>query len=170
MRSIEWLCAFLADGGFEHALIGGHAVNAHVRPRMTTDVDFCIDATPQELARLERELAAQGFRVTRSHGSEQASGPDFVRFVDDEQTTLEFQTAKTSFQRAVVSRATRVGPLRIATVEDLLVMKAIANRAKDQRDLDELAKLPDLDWSYVVDNARAWGVDGVIDAVRSRKT
>ena len=107
--------------------------------------------------------------MTRIHGADEASGPDFVRYLDDSQTTLEFQTAKTTFQRAVVARALSVGVLRVATPEDLLVMKAIANRPKDQRDLDELAKLPNLDWDYVVDNARVWGVESVIDAARSRR-
>jgi hypothetical protein len=151
-----------------YALIGGHAVNAFIEPRFTADID--ITATVDAARRFGAAALAAGMRIETELGAAQASGPDFVRYVDDAALVIEIQAAKTAFQLAVVARAHDVGGVAIATPEDLLVLKAIANRAKDQRDLDELAKLPDLDWDYVVDNARVWGVDGVIDAVRSRKT
>ena len=81
--------------------------------------------------------------------------------------TLEVQTAKTDFQREVVRRAAVSDDgVRVASPEDLIVLKLIANRPKDQVDLLALAALGDLDWAYVERWADAWGVREVLERLR----
>lgn len=93
------------------------------------------------------------------HGATEPSGPDFLRYVsDDRRVVVEIQTAKTRLQRDTLRRAVRQGDARVATPEDLLVMKLIAFRTKDRADLIALVSLPGLDWPYVEDHAREWGV------------
>jgi hypothetical protein len=60
--------------------------------------------------------------------------------------------------------ASEHGDLRVATAEDLIVLKAIANRAKDQGDLAGLTKLQNLDWAYIDAAAKEWG-EGVVRAI-----
>ena len=67
------------------------------------------------------------------------------------------QVAKTQFQREVIQRASS-GPVRVASPEDLIVMKLIANRPKDRVDLEGLIRLPALDWDHVERWAAEWGV------------
>lgn len=167
MKTVEDLAALLARAGARYALIGGHAVNVLLEPRFTADVDVTIDADPAALARVADVLRAAGFRVERAHGAAQPSGPDFVRFVDDEGTVCELQAAKTALQRAVVARAVDHGGVRVATPEDLIVLKAIANRPKDQVDLLGLVRLPSIDWAYVDGHAHDWGVADVVARVRA---
>jgi hypothetical protein len=97
-----------------------------------------------------------------------ASGPDFVRFVSQgEGVTLEVQTAKTEFQRESLRRAAASGAVpRIATPEDLIVMKLIANCPKDQIDLQGLVQLDGLDWAYVERWAAEWDVSDRLRALR----
>ncbi|MGH7896075.1 MAG: hypothetical protein ACREQL_15490 [Candidatus Binatia bacterium] len=159
----------LARAHVPYAVIGAHAVNVWLEPRFTADVDVAVQATSAEMQRLKQLLAASGYMVTREHGAGQPSGPDFVRFSSaDGSLVLELQTAKTALQREVIRRAAAgaSGP-RIATVEDLIVMKLIANRPKDRADLDGLVRLPAVDWPYVERWAAEWDVVAVLRAVRA---
>jgi hypothetical protein len=155
---IASLARLFERGKIGYALIGGHAVNVWLEPRFTADVDVTVQATPAELARLTELLATGGYAAVRSHGADLPSGPDFVRFASwDGTATLEVQLAKTEFQREVIRRASS-GSVRVATPEDLIVMKLIANRPKDRVDLAGLLRLPALDWDYVERWAGEWGV------------
>jgi hypothetical protein len=143
-----------------YVVIGGHAVNVWLEPRFTADVDVTVQASTGDTDRLKRILAFEGYTVAREHGADLPSGPDFVRFRSrDGLVTLEVQAAKTEFQREAVRRALVVDDsLRVATAEDLIVFKLIANRPKDRLDLHGLIRLPHLDWPHVERWAGEWGV------------
>jgi hypothetical protein len=127
-----------------------------------------VQAGSDEAKRLAELLVRRGYRTTREHGAALPSGPDFVRFVSGDGTvTLEVQTAKTEFQREVLRRAaSRQERPRIATPEDLIVMKLIAYRPKDRIDLLGLIELPALDWGYVERWADEWQVRDRLETLR----
>ena len=162
------IARLLERAAVPYVVIGAHAVNAWVEPRITADIDVTAATDAAGMTRLERTLIAEGWSVGRTHGAEQPSGPDFVRFVSsDGVMTLEIQTAKTDFQREVVRRAAVTDDgVRVASPEDLIVLKLIANRPKDQVDLLALVALTDLDWAYVERWADAWGVRDVLERLR----
>jgi hypothetical protein len=170
MRSIEDVARLLSTARVPYALIGGHAVNVLLEPRFTADIDVTVAADPAVLQRLHDVLLAAGFRLDREHGADAPSGPDFLRYVDDGGTVLELQAAKTALQRSTIARAHEHAGVRVATAEDLVVFKAIANRPKDQIDLLGLLSLPGLDDAYIDAQARDWGVEAVIARVRSLAT
>jgi hypothetical protein len=60
-----------------------------------------------------------------------------------------------------------VESIRAATPEDLVILKLIANRPKDQRDLFELGQLPDIDWSYVEKWAPIWDIEERLKSYRA---
>ncbi len=166
---IAELAAILRAAGLAHALIGGHAVNAWIEPRFTADVDFTVEAAPTKLEAVVKALVDAGYRVTREVGGGQVSGPDFVRFArgaDD--PPLDLQVAKTAYQAEVLRRARPIAAgIAIATVEDLIVLKLIANRPKDLIDLRNLVALADLEWAYIERWAAAWEVVDRLAALRS---
>lgn len=157
---LRYVTGLLAALGEEYAVIGAHAVNCWLEPRMTGDIDVTVGAGRQVLESLRARLLGEGFRVAREHGAEAPSGVDFVRYVSaDGAIVIEIQVAKTELQREVIRRAVRsASGLRVATAEDLIVLKLIADRTKDQADLEGLLALGALDWSYVEKWATAWGV------------
>lgn len=160
------LAALLERAGVAYALIGAHAVNSWLEPRFTADIDVTVQTDAAGLARLGEALAAAGFTLTRQHGADLPSGPDFIRFTsEDPSVSIEVQVAKTDFQREIVRRAFVEEGIRVATPEDLAVMKLIADRPKDQIDLQGLLGLDGLDWSYVERWADEWGVRDRLDAV-----
>ncbi len=55
----------------------------------------------------------------------------------------------------------------MATPEDLIVMKLIADRPKDAVDLLGLVRLPSLDWQYVERWTAAWDVTDRLARVRA---
>ncbi len=169
-HALASLARLLDEIGVPYALIGAHGVNAWLEPRFTADVDLTAASTSEEMGRLRRGLLAAGFRVAREHGAALPSGPDFVRFVaPDGELLLEVQAAKTTFQREVVRRAVASSSgLRVATIEDLIVLKLIADRPKDQGDLDGLARLPGIDWAYVERWAREWEVGARLERLRAQ--
>jgi hypothetical protein len=165
--ALDRVARLLARADVAYAVIGAHAVNAWLEPRLTADLDLTVEAGRDPMARLRRLMHAEGYRVSREHGADLPSGPDFVRFTSaDGALMLELQAAKTEFQRELIRRA--VGRLRIATVEDLIVMKLIANRPKDRADLDGLVRLEGIDWSYVERWAAEWEVVELLRRVRAQ--
>ncbi len=154
-----------------YAVIGGHAVNSWLEPRFTADLDATVASDPAGLERMEEALAAAGWVREHAHGEDQPSGLDFVRYQHpDDPTPLELQTAKTSIQRELLERAAgQAGPgqPRIATPEDLIVLKLIAWRPKDRIDLLGLCALPGLDWDYVRGHARTWEVEDRLESLRT---
>jgi len=158
--------SLLVDAGARAAIIGGHAVNAWVEPRVTNDVDVLIHADPATVERVRAVLVSASFRLTREHGGQQPSGPDFLRFVGPDGSVLELQAAKTEFQRAVIARSSGNPP--VASAEDLLILKLIANRTKDQQDIRNLLTVPALDWRYLEQRALEWGVDTLLAELRKR--
>jgi len=162
------LSRMLEREAIDYALIGGHAVNAWLEPRFTGDVDIVVAAGSDDFDRLKQILADQGFAVTREHGAEQPSGPDFVRFESaSSPLIIEVQAAKTRLQSETIRRAAPGSTgARIATVEDLIVMELIADRRKDQVDLVGLAALPEIDWAYVEHWADEWQISDRLKRIR----
>jgi hypothetical protein len=166
--AIEAVAALLDRARVPYVLIGAHAVNVWIEPRFTADIDVTVQASRDDLARLAASLASNGLATSREHGAELPSGPDFIRFSSvDGDVVVEVQVAKTDFQREVIRRAVDERGLRVATPEDLIVMKLIADRPKDRIDLRGLVALPELDWAYVERWAAEWGVAERIDELRS---
>ncbi|HEX4337891.1 MAG TPA: nucleotidyl transferase AbiEii/AbiGii toxin family protein [Polyangiaceae bacterium] len=167
-EELPLVAELFARAGVDYAVIGGHAVNAWLEPRFTADIDVTVVASDAEMKRLNDVFAAAGFHVSVEHGADQPSGPDFVRLTTgDGSVVVELQVAKTALQFLVVSRArsARSGA-RVATPEDLLILKLIAHRAKDRIDLEGLARIPSIDWSYVEHQSREWDVLDRLEELR----
>lgn len=166
------LSALLGDVADELVLIGGVAVNFWRQPRYTHDVDFNARADPALMALISERLGDAGYRVTRSQASDAPSGPDFLQFKNTESAApliVEFQTAKTDFQELTIARGKRLSadqPFAVATPEDLIVLKLIANRPQDISDCIGLAGLPDLDWDYIDHWCGIWQVEERADGLR----
>lgn len=168
--SLAHVAGLLASLGTSYAVIGAHAVNCWLEPRLTAGIDVTVAADRAQLDELRARLVRERFRVAREYGQDAPSGPDFIRFTSaDSETVIEVQAAKTAFQREVVRRAV-MSPdgLRVATVEDLIVLKLIADRPKDQADIEGLLDLGSVDWSYVEQWAATWGVLDRLQRKRGR--
>ena len=161
---------YFADSNLGYALIGGQAVNCWTVPRVTNDYDFVVLADRDAIETVEALLARLGFQYLRRQDSDEPSGPDFVRMeLPGRAIIVDLQAAKTEFQEAIVARAATTPGLgtRIATPEDLLVLKLIASRSKDNDDAHRLGSIPDLDWKYVESRSMEWQVSDRLARLRA---
>jgi hypothetical protein len=166
LQEHHWL-TFLGEAfrtaGLEHALIGAHAVIAWSLPRATADFDFIVAASRDSIATLRAALESQGLRIHRLQNPSASSGPDFVQLkTADQLLQVDLQTAKTEFQDLIIARAVadeRYG-ISVASPEDIVVLKLLAMRGKDQRDIHVLieARGDTLDWAYIEHWAEVWDV------------
>lgn len=159
----------LGDAGLRGALIGGQAVNCWVEPRITMDIDVTVLSDGDAIRNATRLFQEAGFAVALQQDLGGASGPDFVRL--EHQATavpVDIQVAKTEFEGLIIGRAVRAPGLAvpIATKEDLLVLKLLASRHKDFKDLLDLGKLPDIDWGYVEHWCEVWEVADRLENLR----
>ena len=143
-------------------------VNAWFVPRFTNDVDFLVVPSAQLISRFEEAASALGYDYERRQDEGGASGPDFLRMVDSQGNAFDIQTAKTDYQMLVLERAVRSEPegVLVATPEDLLILKLIANRSKDRGDLLNLVARNGLDWQYIDQWAEIWDVTERLRAIR----
>jgi len=154
--------------GVRYALIGGHAVNAYAPARLTADIDLLVASKSGGVGNVVGAFLRDGWRLDAEYGALQRSGPDFVRLVKDGFPPLEIQASKTDLQEGILARAKldQSSGLPIATPEDLVILKLIAYRPKDQGDLAALAALPGIDWPLVEAHCLEWKVTARLAAVR----
>lgn len=158
MEAVLWptladAVGMLEDRGIASALIGGLAVSLRGQPRMTVDVDLVILADVEQSLQLVRELTSTPFEPL-FRGVEDVVSSSFILPLRHRTTGIRVDLAigMSGFERQAVGRATpiAVGEIRIAVVslEDLLVMKAIAGRPQDDQDIRGLiaAQREAIDW------------------------
>jgi hypothetical protein len=162
LEAADLLSRLFREADLRAALIGGHAVNSWHRPRFTDDFDFTVAADRAGIAVLQAGLEESGFRIRRNQDAGEPDGPDFLQLqhpVTD--IVVDLLVAKTPFQERLLERAVSrpVLPFPVATVEDLIILKLIANRPIDQQDVINLGRRADVDWAYIEAEAPTWHIE-----------
>lgn len=154
----------LNDRGIRGAVIGGLAVSLRGLPRMTVDVDLVIQADVDAGLRLAKDLTSTPFMPLFA-GVEEVVTSAFILPLRHRTTGVRVDVAlgMSGFERDAVSRATPVmvgeASIPVVSVEDLLVMKALAGRPQDDADIRGLidVKRDAINWDRCLATARALG-------------
>jgi predicted nucleotidyltransferase len=162
--------AMLDSRGLPAALIGGLAVSLRGQPRMTVDVDLVVRADVDAALQLVRSLAETPFEPLFA-GVEEVVTTAFILPLRHRSTGIRVDLAigMSGFEREAIRRATRLvvgaGSVPVVTVEDLLIMKALAGRPQDEGDIRGLVELnrDSLDWNRCLATATALGAAIDID-------
>ena len=138
-----------------YMVIGGQAVLVHGEPRLTRDIDITLGATTDELDAVVDAAQAAGLKLLIT------SPREFVRDTwvlpcADTLTGIrvDLMFSFTEYERQAMDRAAPLiignSVVRIATAEDLVVLKILAGRPRDLEDARTvLLKNPTLDRDYV---------------------
>ena len=156
--------SLLESRGIPCAVIGGLAVSLRGQPRMTIDVDLVIQADLEDVLRLVRDLDTTPF-APLFPGVEEVVTTAFILPVRHRTTGIRVDLAVglSGFEREAIARATRVSvgeaTVPVVTVEDLLVMKALAGRPQDDLDIRGLLGVHrnNVDWERCLRIASALG-------------
>jgi hypothetical protein len=136
-RELDAVRAFLAQGQYRVAVIGGVALAAYGNPRMTLDLDVVTEAPAQDV--LIEFMESQGFvTLHRSSGYSNHRHPqrgrvDFM-YVRD-------QTADRLFASAKELSGPGGRPIPVPKPEHLIAMKVQAMRDDPERGLQDLVDI-----------------------------
>jgi hypothetical protein len=158
--ALEALASLLDRLAIRWVLIGALAANRYrVTTRLTQDVDLLLADLGPGLDALEAELTAAGWRVRRSTPT-----GEILRLRHADLGAADLIVAGTDYERGAIERGRleRLGAeseARVATPEDVVVLKLIAGRAQDLADIEAIlqAKVT-LDERYVERWAGFWDV------------
>jgi len=126
-----------------YALIGGIAVGFAAQPRLTEDIDALIWLDLDQVPDFLDSGRSHGFVPRIEHPVEFAR-KSRVLLLRHQQTNIgiDLSCGILPFERELLDRATEVKAgginLRIATSEDLIILKAVAHRQRDLIDIDNL--------------------------------
>jgi predicted nucleotidyltransferase len=155
---------FLDAQQVPYALIGGLAVSLRGQARMTADVDLVILAdVPRGLA-LANSLSGTNFKPLFD-GIADVVEKSFILPLRHRNTNVKVDLALglSGFEHRIMARAERLpiggSQIAVATAEDLLIMKLLAGRPKDEQDIEGLmiAQGRTLDWNYCSQLAKQLG-------------
>ena len=164
----------LEKSGVPYAVMGGIAASAWGLPRFTHDVGVAVNLRASETGPLLQVLEERGYVVPeefRSGWSDRLAGTRKLavkRFLGKHVWDVDIFLAESEFLRSALQRR-RVVDLDgretpLVTPEDLLVLKLVAWRPKDQGDIDDLLLVVGpLDEEYLGAWTRRLGVRDRLD-------
>ena len=130
--------------GIPHVFIGGVAVAATGRPRMTRDVDALVLLGEMPLSSLLDELKGRGI-VPRIKDAEDFAAKHCVLLLEhkDSGIPIEVSLGMLPFEKEAIARSRERNiegvHFRTPSPEDLIVMKAVAHRPQDMEDIRGIA-------------------------------
>ncbi len=161
MSFFEEFFRALNDGGVRYVVVGGVAVVLHGHPRMTADIDLVVDLDPDAATATIKTLTALGLRPRVPVDPEEFADTETRRrWIDDRgmmvfnmydprdplRSVDLFVESPIPFEE-LWSRAVLVelpaGPIRVASIGDMITMKQKAGRPQDSADIEALEALRD---------------------------
>jgi Nucleotidyl transferase of unknown function (DUF2204) len=124
--------------GVKAMLIGAYAVAAFGHVRNTKDIDFWVEASPENAARVLAAL--QDFGAVGTFSLEKLSREDNIVHLIGDGWAIDILTGvrwpkfAACYERSIVTQLSDV-TLRVVSLEDLIVMKRYAGRPQDLADV-----------------------------------
>jgi hypothetical protein len=174
------LVTALAEMQVSPTIIGGVAVSLVAQPRYTGDLDALMVFDTANVQYLIDTLERHGFRPRSADIAQQARRLRVALVMHDRTGSMvDIALGCMPFETEVQERSTPYDlsgiTVRLATPEDLVIMKAIAGRPKDLEDIRTIVRVyPDLDrgrirfwveqFAEVLENPGLWAeVEALLD-------
>jgi len=136
---MRWLRATRVDG----VVIGGVAVSLLAEPRLTNDVDAVVWLESSQWEKFLASGEKHGF-VPRYEAPLEFARQNRILLLTHQptKTDLDVSLGGLPFEREAIDRAITIrlgrATIKLASPEDLMVMKAVASRPRDWADIDSL--------------------------------
>lgn len=148
VQTLRDLAGILERLGLDYAVIGGIAVRAYAIPRPTFDIDFTLAIPRERLPELFREVEKHGYSVPDSY---QTGWVDTVAkmplvkvrcHLQGHGVDVDMFLAENAFQQEILKRRQWVqtpdGDIWLASPEDVVLLKLLANRGRDAVDVNDI--------------------------------
>jgi len=145
MQALGALVDWLRNAGIPHVVIGGVAVGAVSRPRLTKDVDAVVMLGNLSWEAFEQEARQAGFPPRIENASSFARRSRvFLLKHSATGVDVDVSVGALGFEEETIKRARLVSfagiEIPAATAEDLMIMKMVASRPHDIADVDVLMR------------------------------
>jgi predicted nucleotidyltransferase len=156
--------SLLEQEGVRYVLIGALAASLRGQPRVTADVDLVIGADVARALRLISSLSSSRFEPLFPD-VEEVVRRSFMLPLRHRYTGVKVDMALgvSGFEKQLIERAEKMmiagQSVPVATAEDLLLMKVLAGRPRDDQDVHGIiaARGATMDWEYCRHVARDLG-------------
>ena len=163
-ESLLEVTQFLENMRVSYAVIGGLAASLRGEPRVTADVDLVVGATVESALELISSLKGSSLEPLFA-GVEEVIERAFILPLRHRPTGVKIDLAigLSGFEQQALVRAEAMEiaghEVLVATAEDLLIMKILAGRPRDQQDVEGIvnAQGESLDWEYCLRTAQLLG-------------
>lgn len=137
-------------------IIGGIAVSLLGKPRLTADLDAMLIASVEQISEILEVFRAEGMLPRLKEPIPFARRNRILLLRHTTGTNIDISLGCLPFELEVIERSIVVEvegiSLRLPSVEDLIIMKAVANREKDLQDIRSLVEIhPAIDRQRIVD-------------------
>ncbi len=155
-KSVRQLAETLRALEIKYALVGGVAVALVARPRFTADVDAIILNVDDRLEWLIEKLVEAGYETRARDQVAFSRRTRVLTLHDPGGVGIDLMMGLLPFDEALVAQSNQISltdgtRVAVASVEHLLVMKAVAWRPKDIEDIRELVAInPIFDRDFVL--------------------
>ncbi len=124
----------------DYMVIGGQAVLIHGEPRMTADIDITLAATVDKLDVVEKIVHELGLSIIVDEHHDFVKRTWVLPAYDPKSGfRVDFIFSFSSYERKAIERAVKVKIkgyfVKFASVEDLIIHKIVAGRARDIEDV-----------------------------------
>jgi predicted nucleotidyltransferase len=155
-RLLVGLTRFLDASGIPFMVVGGQAVLLHGVPRTTEDIDLTLGIDASRFPEVAAVCSRLGLDLLPDDPEAFARETFVLPAADPESLVrIDFIFSSLTYEREAIARAVRVrlGDVDVPfiSVEDLILHKLFAGRARDREDINGIlaVRSTDLDWSHL---------------------
>jgi predicted nucleotidyltransferase len=155
-RLLKKIAVQLKEWAIPYMVIGGQAVLLYGEPRLTRDIDITLGIGVEELSKVRKILRTMGVKILVKNDKKFVAKTMVLPAMDRESgIRIDFTFSYSLYERQAIERAKEIKlgrtSVRFASLEDLVIHKVIAGRARDLEDVRSiLLKNPKYD-SYDIE-------------------
>ena len=126
-----------------YMVIGGQAVLLYGEPRLTRDIDITLGVGVRELNKLKETISSLGLKILVERDEEFVERNMVLPTLDEKSgIRVDFIFSFSPYERQAIERAKDIklgrSLVRFASLEDVVIHKVIAGRARDLEDIKSI--------------------------------
>lgn len=154
-RLLKEISSKLKKTAVPYMVIGGQAVLLYGEPRLTRDIDITLGAGTEKLDEIKKIISEIGLKILVENDKEFVKRTLVLPAIDEKSSIrVDFIFSFSPYERQAIGRAKNIklgrSLIKFASLEDVVIHKIIAGRARDVEDIKAiLLKNPDYDSEYI---------------------
>jgi len=154
-RLLKKIALQLKKASIPYMIIGGQAVLLYGEPRLTRDIDVTLGIGVNGLEKVRKVIEALGLKILVKNGEEFVERNMVLPTLEEKSgIRVDFIFSFSPYERQAIDKAKDIklgkAIVKFASLEDVVIHKVIAGRARDLEDVKSiLLKNPKYDSDYI---------------------